>query len=181
MKGKHKVHTEVSQRTHESSSLSGYELHSCDLYYYAWHFNFLLANSSLCRRNISLKPTSLCTATCSVLCLYYVNYEIHFLSVYLAAGRTHGIMLHVNIIFPRGQFTYVTVFISHLCNVIETLFVSLVNLSHSSEVGQLRSPRLFSARAGYTDFCQAGVGAFRPVTQPMLHWGLYYVLWKWEG
>lgn len=94
MKGKHKVYTEVSQRTQESSSLSGYELHSFDLYYYAWHFTFPLANSSLCRRTISLKATSPFTATCLVLRLYYVSCKKHVFISWLQNMRYNAACQH---------------------------------------------------------------------------------------
>lgn len=73
---------------------------------------------------------------------------------------------------------HVKAFISLLHDVTVILFAWPVNLSHSSEVSQLCSPRPLSTSAGNAELCQAGVGAFRPVSQPMLHSGLYYVLWK---
>lgn len=104
-----------------------------------------------------------------VLHVQFVNYKKHVDFLYLSDDyRTYSKRLHVNIIILRA-LTHVTLFIRHLRRVIDILCVWLVNLSHSSEVSQLRSPRPFSASAGYADLCQVGVGAFWPVTQPMLH------------
>lgn len=61
--------------------------------------------------------------------------------------RIGSIMLYV-IIIPRVPLTHMTVFISHLHNVTEILFVLLVSLSRISEVSQHRSTRLFLASTG---------------------------------
>ena len=58
MKGKHKVDSEVSQRIQDSSSPSGYELHSSDSYTHDIS-SFQLANSSLRRRNVERERDAL--------------------------------------------------------------------------------------------------------------------------
>lgn len=135
MKGKHKVYSEVSQRTQESSSPSGYELHSFDLYYYAWHFTSLLANLSLCGGKISLRATRLLPATCEVLHLYYLTIKnIFLLRIYLLIA-VRAVKYCNTAPLPlmwRHQ--------SATCDVIEIWSVLQIDLSHRSEVSQLRHP-----------------------------------------
>lgn len=102
MKGKHKVHTEVSQGTQESSSLAGYERHSFDLDYYAWHFTSLLVNSSSREEHFPKR----CLAVPSVM-FGFVSFSCRLWksipsSFYLSAEcRTYSIMLQISMIIPR--------------------------------------------------------------------------------
>ena len=102
MKGKHKVHTEVSQGTQESSSPAGYERHSFDLYYYAWHFTSLLINSSSQGEHFPkrcLAVPSVMFGFVSLSCRLWKSIPSSF---YLSAEcRTYSMMLQISMIIPR--------------------------------------------------------------------------------
>ena len=102
MKGKHKVHTEVSQGTQESSALAGYERHSFDLYYYAWHFTPPLVNSSLREEHFPKRCLAVPSIMFGFVSLSCGLWKKHSVVFYLSAeSRTYSIMLQISMIIPR--------------------------------------------------------------------------------
>lgn len=136
MKGKQKTFTEVSQRTQESSSPAGYELHSFDLHYYAWHFTFLHG------KFLSLQeehfPESRLTFFSSHMYSLIIMWILKKQQLYLSTDYRSYIMQLANIILPRLRLTHATAFIS-LLRVVVGLFVCLVNLKSASSVQLDRS------------------------------------------
>ena len=117
--------------------------------------------------------------------LVLLNMTFHLWQILLFTdGIFHWKPLHIILCLSAHIFrkkkrvfwgpSFTVLMCSLLCNVIEIFLMLLVKLSQCW-LCHLHSSKPFLTSVGRTALCQAGIRAFRPVTQPELHWEHYYV------